>query len=164
MIVALDTSALSFLIEPEVPADPDEARRWQNVRDSVARFQDAGASIILPAPVIAELAAMPGAQAIAALVARRFPLFDIRPLDAKAAELAGRITQATLPKPPRTEPRQVVKFDATIIATAVRWGAGVLATTDGRDFNKFLRPLEPERIEVKLADATPRGQVTLTGL
>ena len=177
MIVAIDTSALSFLLDLDLPEEPSEALRWQNVRDSVMRWQDAGATLIIPAPVLAELAATPGAADIAGVLARRFPDLDVRPLDSPAAIIAGAITQPTLTKPPRTEPRPVVKFDALILATAVRWGATKLATTDGRDFNKFVPGLAPERdvwkqvlpityrpIEIVLADETPRGaQVAMIG-
>jgi predicted nucleic acid-binding protein len=83
--------------------------------------------------------------------------------DDEAARIAGRLTRAWLVTRKQQQPtasRQLVKFDAMIVATAVAAGADCIATTD-TDIEKWVNTLdEADRIEVIDAVA-PKGQLSL---
>ena len=162
MLIALDTCVLVFLLEP-LPADPARARRWQDVRSAVGRWQSDGATLFIPAPVTAELIADPRQGAVVMdLLGKRYGQLDVRPFDAPAADIAGQVTRAVL-QGPRTDSKRCLKFDAMIFATAVRWKADRLATTDERDFGKYAPHLRPGlAIEIEKADAQ-LGQLTVLG-
>jgi predicted nucleic acid-binding protein len=163
---AFDTSALVFLIDDAPPADAADARRWQNVRDTMRGLTDAGVTFALPAAVLAELAAGQHGRAVAALLAKRIGKIEVQAFDAEAALIAGEITQGALAAAKaagtKVADRPIIKFDAMILATALRWKVDQLITTNGRDFAKYLKHTKLE-IDVVHADET-RGQVTLLGV
>ncbi|GAB4111064.1 MAG: hypothetical protein OHK0013_47040 [Sandaracinaceae bacterium] len=163
---SFDSSALVFLLADGVPTIPADARRWQNVRDTVRNMSDAGVTMALPAAVLAELAASEHGQAIAQAISRRLGRIEVQAFDAEAALIAGEITQGALAaaKAAGAKPvdRPIVKFDAMILATALRWKVDHLVTTNGRDFAKYLKHTKLE-VDVVNADE-PRGQVSLIGI
>ncbi len=113
-IVALDSGALIALSREDV-----------NAAALVAQLRRFGATMVVPAPVLAEVLRGTSRDA---LVHRVLRVFDAdKPTTAAAARAAGNLLGQS-----RSEAKRTV--DALIIATAIEHGATAVVTRDERDF------------------------------
>lgn len=162
---ALDACAIMFILDDVIPQDPVEARRWQNVRATMRSLSDSGANLVIPAPVLTECGAHDSGVGVAEAIAKRIARVEVPPFDAEAAELAGDIARSMFAARAASgggvPGRHILKFDAMIFATAIRWGARKLITTNERDFERLLKHTK-KTIEIVRADDAV-GQVTILG-
>lgn len=151
--VAVDACTLILLLDNDTT---EQARldRISRVRFAFAKYDDEGADFIIPAPVLVELGAggVDGQRAAEALI-RQDKRIRVEALDFDAAQLAGRIISARLPKRAATESRVMIKFDALVTATAVACGATCILTTDRSDIEKCMAEL-PAEDRIKVVDAS----------
>lgn len=156
-IVLIDTCVVIHLLSPE-PSGKDEARTWQNVRDSIVRLEKNGARILLPAVVLAELASSPHGQGIVEAAQSVLPAFEVVAFDAEAATITGDFMRSRWAN--RSGSRPCLKFDSMIAATAIRRKATQLLTTNGRDFSGVLAGSGVQVVDAGEA----HGQVSIIGV
>jgi len=155
-LVVVDSSVLIFLLESE-PADTTRRRRWLGVQSCLEGLEREGTDLVIPAPAVAELESVsPQLDALA----KRMYRFEVRAFDVQAALVAGRMLRATVSAGVRGDESKVrVKYDALIAATAVRWGAEAIVTTDTRGFAKYFDAVQSQ-IEIRFADGA-KGQLAM---
>lgn len=149
MIVAIDTSVLLYMVDPNVPApiDPETAAPVTRCYERVMRFiEDLSRSkttLLIPTPSLAELlvhADTAASQWVARL--SQHARIEIQPFDTRAAvehaaQMRGRRSRGSLGTGER---RSKVKFDEQIIAIAQLGGASLIYSDDG-DIRKLAKGL-----------------------
>ena len=132
----VDTSVLAWIIDPaaNMPAPPvgvvgDVGARLQQL---VAELDRDRAELAIPTPVLAEIFSAAGrdpAAILADLSGRSGVL--VLPFSEREAIECGLLLREMLPVEARQgRPRQLVKFDAQIVAIAKTAGASMILTTD----------------------------------
>jgi predicted nucleic acid-binding protein len=135
--VVIDTSILAWVVDPgtALPAPPagstgDAAGRLRHLVDTL---DEERAELLIPAPVLAEIfsvARRDHAAILADLTGRRRVL--VLPFgEREAIECGFMLRDALLPTARAGRERQLVKFDAQIVAIAKTAGADTIYTTDG---------------------------------
>mgnify|MGYP001600021521 CR=1 FL=1 len=161
----IDASVIILLLaeEPEAKTEAEPHRRWTNTRLTMEWAQEKCDEIVVPAPVLAELA---HADKASRLVLEAFvecvgAQTRIEPLDQEAAQIAGELLRALLPERKPGEKKHVMKYDVMISAIAHRIVATYLITGDkeNNSFPKHLELLGSSTVLVVAPDL-PRGYQT----
>lgn len=152
-----------FLVQPK-PEDEPRYKRWSQVHATVRKLLEQGAELVIPTPSLAEMyAGGEDGERVAVELEKLGTVLSFEDFDDEAARIAGRLTRTWLVTRKQLQPapsRQLVKFDAMIVATAVAAGADCIVTTD-IDIEKWVNTLdEADRIEV-IDAAAPKGQLAL---
>lgn len=138
MTVALDTSFLSILLNPDfrIPDDPETGQpvvqARERARHAIATLDQARRRVILAAPAVAELLTVIGPEAIGWLeLVQNARTIEIAPFDHRAAVELALMNRGVLAQPaPDHGPRQKIKVDRQIVAIAKVNGASELYTDD----------------------------------
>lgn len=153
MIVVVDSSALTLLVNPNAspPDDPATGVPLTHARERIEHLIDSladNSTIIVPTPVLAEVLVRAG-PALQGVVEQmeRFPRFQIRPFDKLAAVETAMMTidavRAGDKKGGSAEPWQKVKIDRQIIAIA-RTNNADRIYSDDQGLAAFARALDIE--------------------
>ncbi|WP_052134345.1 hypothetical protein [Sphingomonas sp. 37zxx] len=148
MILALDSSALALLINPDAraPDDPDTGEPVTNARERVVGLiagMSAADTLIVPTPVLAELLVRAGKGGPAVLEQLQGQArVRLCPFDVRAAIEVALMTQEALESGDKRggsgQPWQKVKYDRQIIAVA-RVAAAKRLYSDDRGLAAFAR-------------------------
>ena len=141
MVVAFDADILILLLQPSIdpPIDPGTQRRVEYVPERLSRLvkdlTERDARVIVPAPALAEVLVVPGADGSELLeVIEKQAVFQIEPFRAADAVEAAASTRAALDRGDKKSgadaPWQCVKTDRQIVAVAKRCGAAKLYSND----------------------------------
>ena len=141
MVVAFDADVLILLLQPSIdpPTDPSTQRPVEYVSERLAQLvadlteRDAG--VIVPAPALAEVLVVPGADALELLkVIDKQAVFRIEPFRAADAVEAAASTREALDRGDKKSgadaPWPCVKTDRQIVAVAKRCGAETIYSND----------------------------------
>lgn len=146
-VAVIDSCAVIYLLGGEVE-DPVLRERQENTRRTVEWAQERCQHLVVPTPVLAELAYadMPAQAVLRAFAANVGARVDLEPFDAVAAHHAGEALRALFPDRQPGENRHQMKFDVQIAAIAHSIQARYLVTGDesARGFPRYLRALESE--------------------
>lgn len=164
-IAVVDTSVILLMVAPIPEHDDVRFKRQQRTRERLQELANDGVSFVVPAPVVTELGMLPTeptGRAVAEPVLARFGGMRVEPFDLPHAEVAAAMLRPTfkaLTKGAGAQPRDVVKVDAMIVATAVRLNARYLLTANEKDFRKFLEQVD-NRVELVIVDEVrQKGQL-----
>lgn len=156
-IAVVDTSAILMMVIPIDPKDGARLTRQARTEESFRDLRKAGASFLVPAPVVTELGMFSagGGEALAQVLFARFGGMRSESYDLPAAELASKMLRSTF-KPARKahpeKPRDAIKVDAMIAAMAVTVGASCIVTANPDDFRTHLAAISSE-LEILHCDA-----------
>ena len=141
MVVAFDADILILLLQPSIdpPIDPSTQRRVEYVPERLSQLikdlTERDARVIVPAPALAEVLVVPGADGPELLkVIEKQAVFQIEPFRAADAVEAAASTRAALDRGDKKSgadaPWQCIKTDRQIVAVAKRCGAEKLYSND----------------------------------
>lgn len=163
----IDANVIILLLadEPDLLEEPELHQAWLNTRRTMEWVQDRCGEVVVPAPVLAELAHadMPSEAVLEAFIGAVGGQTRIEPFDQDAAASAGEILRELIPERKPGEKKHVMKYDVMISAIAHRIAATYLVTGD-RKKNSFPRHLEILKSPMKLICSTelpPGYQTTL---
>ncbi len=127
-MIAIDTVVLVLALRPDDPNDSRVAQA-QALLSSLDQQQE---TILIPAPVLTEFLYKYPPEKRGAILAELGTWAMIQAFDAKAAAIAANLNPP--PAAERNEPRQCVKTDVFIVATAIAHGASCIYTDNIKDF------------------------------
>lgn len=143
-LAVIDANVIITLLADEpTPKERELHRRWLNTRRTMEWAQAECDEIVVPAPVLAELAHADkqGQVILDAFIDAVGAQTRIEPFDQDAAQLAGEVLRTLIPKRKPGERKHPMKYDVMISAIAHRIGAAHLITGDAKA-NSFPRHLE----------------------
>ncbi|OFY93290.1 MAG: hypothetical protein A2491_15405 [Bacteroidetes bacterium RIFOXYC12_FULL_35_7] len=131
--LALDTSvAIYFLADSKKDGDLDKQRLAESL------FMEKKYKFVIPSLVIAELLVPVAKENRETLFQEICKVFTIISVDAKSAELAARAYRTKEQvNSKQSETKAIVKYDALIVGTCLRWQVDGLCTFDGKQKSKF---------------------------
>jgi predicted nucleic acid-binding protein len=133
-LIAIDTVVLVLALRPDDPNDPRAAQAA-----ALLASLDQQETILIPAPVLTEFLYKYTPDKRGAVLAELGTWAVIQAFDAKAAAIAANLNPP--PAAERNEPRQCVKTDVFIIATAIAHGASCIYTDNIKDFRAIAQNL-----------------------
>lgn len=134
-VLILDSEALSALARPHV--DP---ARHQRVRATMRTAHERRAPVRIPSAVLVEVYRGRGSdEAIDVVIGRGFA--QVVTTGARTARIAGHLLS-------RIDADSAMAIDALVVATAIRFGGGMIATHDPSD----LRPLAAGRTNISIVE------------
>jgi hypothetical protein len=167
--VVIDTSILAWIVDPStiLPTAPagvvgTAAERLQHLIEVLDKER---ADLLIPTPVLAEIFSVAGrdhAAILADLTGRRRVL--VLPFGPREAIECGLMLRDTLsPEVRAGRGRQVVKFDAQVVATAKTASAGTIYTADGGLARAAVRAglVAPDLWSLPLPPIDPQGALPL---
>lgn len=150
MTVAFDTSVLTLVFHPEASPPLDSKTKAplehcvERIESLITKLSQAGDSVIIPAPCLAELlTAIPDAAKAIDDISRS-TAFEVAPFDSRCAIEYALISQEAVKAGDKKEGEDadwsIVKFDRQIAVIAKTYGASVLYTDDSTQA-KFAKKL-----------------------
>lgn len=160
----IDANVIILLLadEPDLREGPELHQDWLNTRRTMEWVQARCDEIVVPAPVLAELAYadMPAEAVLEAFIGAVGGQTRIEPFDQEAAAFAGEILRNLLPERRPGEKKHVMKYDVMISAIAHRISAKYLVTGDKKknSFPRHLEILESPMTLINSRDLPPNYQ------
>lgn len=144
-IAVIDTNVIIDLLD--TTNTPTSVDRRTRIEVTLAELRKERARFVVPSPVVAELCrGIRGSEVVRELAGAVLRGVRVEPLDMAAADVAGRIADATVPGKNKLE-RGAVKYDALIAGLADHIGARWLVTADVGNMKTCLNAIG-SRVEI----------------
>ncbi|MBZ0120740.1 MAG: PIN domain-containing protein [Sandaracinaceae bacterium] len=158
----IDANAIIYVIGEDAP-DPVRRSLQENTRRSIEWVQQKGAVIVVPAPVLAELAHVDTSsrQVLDSFLKHLSSSTRIEPFDEAAAVVAGDLLRILHPERQPGENRHQMKYDVMVFSIAQAIGAAYLVTGERnpRGFPRYIQRAASS-MELIVGPDLPKGYQT----